>query len=211
MTRNLILFSSVTLGAFACSDADKGPGYATPVLSCKVEGMSQCETRVYVSANPGGPPYVEFGAYDLDGPIDSAFGILFSTSNDDSPYSNIKNLKGEIVLNDYDSGMIPRAEFNINTSGDDIMVWNSQESTIHAVYDEETRTLEVEWNLELEQIHPMVDPRPIIRAKGESVSPVYVECWKPIDLRTSILDGNFETEYCKPWKEFHTPARFPDL
>jgi hypothetical protein len=53
MTRNLILLSNLVVGFIACSDVDKGPGYAAPVISCDVEGMSQCETRVCVSANPG--------------------------------------------------------------------------------------------------------------------------------------------------------------
>lgn len=87
-----MLFSSVTLGAFACSDADKGPGYATPVLSCEVEGMGQCETRVLVRANTGVPPFIEFGAYDLNGPIDSGFAVLFSSNNVDSRRSSVEQL-----------------------------------------------------------------------------------------------------------------------
>lgn len=198
--------------AFSCSsDEDKGPGYPTPVISCDVEGMSQCETRVLIDANPGVPPFIEFGAYDLEGPTDSGFGIIFSTRNDDSPYSNLQNLKGEVELSSFDSGMLPKAQYNINKSSDDIKIWKSHESSIYAVYDEEARTLKVEWDLELEQTQPVEEPRPKIRVKGQAVSPVYVGCWKPIDATTSILDENFETEYCKPWKEFHTPARFPGL
>jgi hypothetical protein len=211
MTRDLILLSNLVVGFIACSDVDKGPGYASPVLSCSVEGMANCETRVLVRANPGVPPFIEFGAYDLNGPIDSGFAVLFSSNNVDSAFSRLRDLQGEVRLNDYASGQLPMAEFIVDKSSDDIKIWYSRDSILDAVYDEESRTLQIEWDLELEQIQPMMDPQPLIRAKGKAISPVYVRCWKPIGGSTSILDENFETEYCKPWKEFHTPARFPDL
>lgn len=211
MTRNLILFSSLILGAFACSDADKGPGYATPVLGCEVDGMRVCETRLLVMVSPDLPPFIEFGAYDLSGEFESGFGIAFSWENNPTEYTSPQKLAGEVKLNEFSSGKLPIAEFNTNKSNGEIKIWNSQEATIHAVYDEETRTLDIEWDLELEQTQPIVNPPPTLRARGKAISPVYVQCWNPIDGTTSVLDENFETEYCKSWKEFHTPARFPDL
>lgn len=195
--------------AFGCADSDDMRSGAVSALTCQIDGVSICETRLAVVANPGLPPLIEFAAFDLNS--DTAFAISFSTTNEESAYATPNQLNGEIDIYDYYDGRLPLAEYHINSSGDDIVVWNSQESTIHAVYVDETRTLEIEWDLELQQTHPIVDPRPTRRAKGKAVSPVYVMCWEPIGGATSILDRDFETEYCKPWKEFHTPARFPDL
>lgn len=80
-----------------------------------------------------------------------------------------------------------------------------------ATYDEETATVAFEWDLELYQTHPVVDDPPTRHEKGEAIAPIIVSCMKLIDTYTSVLDGQFETEFCRPWKRFHTKARFPDL
>lgn len=154
---------------------------------------------------------MEFGAYDLQGSFDSSFSVLFSDANIDTGFSNPESLSGVIVLNDDKTGKMPRAEFNVDTSGDDLRIWRSQESSMMATYDEETATVAFEWDLELYQTHPVVDDPPIRRERGEAIAPIIVSCMKPIDTYTSVLDGQFETEFCQPWKRFHTKARFPDL
>lgn len=49
--------------------------------------------------------------------------VLFSDANIDTGFSNPESLSGVIVLNDDKTGKMPRAEFNVDTSGDDIRIW----------------------------------------------------------------------------------------
>lgn len=207
---SMVFFVSGCLGACS-SDREKGPEYNRPVLSCDIDGMKACETGLFLTVRPQREPFMEFGAYDLQGSFDSSFSVLFSDANIDTGFSNPEKLSGVIVLNDNKSGKMPRAEFNVDTSGDDIRIWRSQESSIMATYDEETATIAFEWDLELYQTHPVVDDPPTRHEKGEAIAPIIVSCMKPIDTYTSVLDGQFETEFCQPWKRFHTKARFPDL
>ena len=61
--------------AFGCADSDDMRSGAVPALTCQIEGMDLCTTRLAVVANPGLPPLIEFAAFDLNGAFDTAFAM----------------------------------------------------------------------------------------------------------------------------------------
>ncbi len=209
--RNLLVIW-ISMAAVGCSEVSPPPQES--LFGCDFPGVQECESILHIAVGPADLPRADmiFQVYDLRAPEGDRLSFYFTDQN--HPELEIRN------PSDFDGRSIEfRDAFNLKADGapyvylvedllsEDIRFWESTGGSVSPIYDAETRSFYVEWDLNLVSTQ---DPPPVPvqrHEKGWARAPVIVECWKRIEPGLSQLDVNFETEFCKPWKVYSTDHR----
>jgi len=196
----------------SCSQTRADPQES--LFACDFPGVQDCESILHIAVGPADLPRANmiFQVYDLRAPEGDRLSFYFTDQN--HPELEIRN------PSDFDGRSIEfRDIFNLKADGapyvhlvedllsEDIRLWHSTGGSVSPIYDVETRSFFVEWDLKLVSTQEP-PPDPVERhEKGWARAPVIVECWKRIEPGLSQQDVNFETEFCKPWKAYSTDHR----
>lgn len=179
-------------------------------FTCDIQGVNNCESALFIDVTPGLlDPRIVFQAYDLEAREGDGLSIYFSDHNWSSPIQTPADFTGiDVEFTDILNSDVrgPHVHFVENLGDPRPKLWEDTGQSVSPIYDPKTRTLLIEWDLDLYSVREP-PPDPVQRREvGSAKSPILIRCWKATGSDSAVQDVNFETEGCKPWKKYDTAS-----